>query len=187
MILQELIRNIVLYKGFIQPLLQTVKDNAVYIYTTTSNKFAVSQLLVIKKKARIGEFEAISSYITVFVPLSVITGTPTLPSHHKLIQVDSNRDQIYETRSLSLDSNTTITMLISENVDMTAQTSSLSVPTRTQFISSTLIINETLTTGFFVRHTILYFSHETHEKREYLGEFSLPHEENRFNRLQERR
>ena len=187
MILQELIRNIVLYKGFIQPLIQAVKENAVHIYTSTSNKFAVSQLLAIKKNARVGNYEAVSSYIMVSVPLALTTGTRTIPSRHKLIQTDSNRDQMYETRSSSLDSNTTITMLMSESIDITTQTSLSSIPVRTQFISATLITNETVTTGFFTRHTLLYFSHETHEKREYLGEFSLPHEENRFNSLQERR
>ena len=164
MILQDLIRNIVLYKGFINPFLQSVID---YVLQLKSVSKASHDEGLAFKSVKIDEIQS----------LVRLTGTHTIPGGKVIGLAAEDRAQ---TLYSAANGNVTVTLLVDESLDVSAQTYlQASFAARDSFQSRTIPMGK-VTTGFFIENTYFVLSRETHEKREYLGEFSLSHEENQF-------
>lgn len=173
MILQELIRNIVLYNEFIKPYIRSVKDHVLsfdrFSYRRTLQNFAKHQLYLPQK--------------TAFSSFSAMTGTQNI-STEKCIVSDQIKDIDRDTQR---NSSSIISMLIQKKVVILGKTHFSTECTSLDAVEKQTITVSKTTTGLIIAYTQIFFSRETHEKREYLGEFSLPHEENRFTSLYERR
>jgi len=169
MILQEIIRNIALYNGFILPWIQSVKENlfidknnAVYLEANSSNKVSL-------------------------FPLISITGTHTITGRNINLLHYLEGKEICITKDSASNSNDFISMLVTEKIVGLGKSNFFTHSPSVRFSSDYITAAQITTTGFSIENIQLFFSHETHEKREYLGEFSLPHEENHFNSFIERR
>ena len=169
MILQEVIRNIVLYNAFIKPWLKSVSE------------------YLLAGKSKVALYEANSFNKLLVFPLTTVTGTHTIAYKEIVSQNFFERRNTAMTRDSALNGNGSIGVLMEEDAVGSSKSGLSAESLRINFSASSYPITATATTGFIFENTYLFFSHETHEQREYLGEFSLPHEENLFNSFIERR
>jgi len=171
MILQDLIRNILLYNGVIDPYIQSVKG---YVFSFLASSIRQNNNISSVLRAYNPEERAIC------LPSS-ITGTCTTSYTENVFSVNSQTFYGVHNEIQYRDSSIAIAMPVDENIVNSSKTHS-----RTDSSSLIYTHNQTgtyveSTTGFYTEKPNLFFSHETHEKREYLGEFSLPHEEIQLN------
>jgi len=169
MLLQEIIRNIFLYNGLIEPWIKSVKEDRTL------------------RKKKVVYPEANSSIKVSLVPLISATGTRTITKRniHSLYYFKTEKANMTE-NSASIGNNI-ISMLATENIAELGKNSFSTSVSSINLLNDSYSAMSVTTTGFFIENTQLFFSHETHEKREYLGEFSLLHEENLLNSFIERR
>ncbi|HVA96369.1 MAG TPA: hypothetical protein VND99_01820 [Candidatus Acidoferrales bacterium] len=181
MILQELLRNIVLYKGVVKPLLQTWTDSLRGMYARQKYFASFSKALIDHSEAEIQPFIADWGYYTQphksKFSLSNTTGTHTM----------SYIDLIAKHKSLAGNDFMVVLTdgLVDEGVERTSKTYYQTVATTGKL--SVLISSFTacVTTGHLVEDIYAHLVPETHGKREYLGEFSLTHEETQLLYLKE--
>jgi hypothetical protein len=171
MILQDLIRNIVLYNGVIDPYLQYVKEY-VFSLLNSSNRQNINVADAFRAYSQRNRIVFISSFVT---------GTHTTSYVEKTLLDDSSTIHLEKCITLNYSSNVMLTMPTDKGTVKSNKTQS-------QVNSSSIVYTQNQTgtyvestTGSFNEKPNLFFSHETHEKREYLGEFSLPHEEIQIN------
>src|SRR6266568_2711381 len=185
MILQELLRNIVLYKGVIRPVLQSWKESLVAVYLKPPYLSAYQRTSFSHFEAREDRFRAGANtqnsliYFTFSLPDQ--TGTRTI-SYADLISVNNSAIKREERVSkLALTSNILLTVLTDDLVDECAvrvgKTYLHSLLSSTELLNKSISQSRNVTTGCIYKETYFFLSLETHEKREYLGEFSLTHEE----------
>ncbi len=169
MILQEIIRNIFLYNGLIEPWLQLVKE------------------ALFSQNDGVLSFEANSLNKISLFPRVAQTGTHTITEKKIALSSYFERETFCITKKSASTGNTVISLLATENIVELGRNSFSTNISSMNFLNDSHSVMLTTTTGFFIENTQLFFSHETHEKREYLGEFSLLHEENLMNSFIERR
>ena len=185
MILQELIRNYVLYREVLKPLLVSWKDS---LTTGYYKEFAYNSssglLLALNKAKSLGDGEELGWDISdEYEAKSVtqITGTHTITVQRFLLQheydlVDQNEIRLKRNGA----SNYTHIVLGSTHVQEYVMKSSKTISALSslalKLIPSGSSQGQFFTTGYESKQ-INSFLFETHEKREYLGEFSLTHEE----------
>ncbi|HSX08583.1 MAG TPA: hypothetical protein VLF93_00335 [Candidatus Saccharimonadales bacterium] len=163
MILQELIRNIVMYNGVINPVLQSVKESILSFISAARREQALGVTS-----------QGYSSQKLELYTHELLSGTRTIPNREVII-IDSFREVKKVLLDMpKIDSNTIFSMLMGEEIEEPSKTSSATM-------SVGAVLEDRKTTGFLTEYTLIYFSRETHEGREYLGEFSLSHEENQLN------
>src|ERR1700722_19466733 len=119
MILQELIRNIVLYKGFIQPFIQSVREYLFVAYNTSQSQIVRKRYAlhsVNEQDAALLTYDR-SRFIQKNASFSLesLTGTRTIPKKKLLLGEDFSTIDEFSKRYLATDSNATITMLMSES------------------------------------------------------------------------
>ena len=190
MILQELLRNIVLYRSLINPLLQLVKEN---MFTLWKLPYAPqeSDLKLIKRQTWV-EAKKNGEHISQVSDLSLfnISKTNTIPM--QIYQCVNYKSRIVKEKEQYTATISRFDMFVLGNdrdsewpMESTKTILSINVLCL-NFLSLASGVLSGTTTGLTFEKCILYFSHETHEKREYLGEFSLTHEEIQFNSMKER-
>lgn len=181
MILQELLRSTVLYKGVVRPLVQTWTDSVV-------SRYSKQNLLLPYQTASLSSFddslplkEAVvdetSMMLGMSLSLSEITGTRTISSQ---IAFSNSKQAISNNRDVML-----VCGPINERIAELGKTHYRAYPEYVDLRSgsSSLVVGST--TGYYTEQIYFYLISETHERREYLGEFSLTHEENHLLYLKE--
>jgi len=185
MILQDLLRNIVLYKGVIRPVLQSWKESLVAVYLKPPYLSVYHRTSFPLSEAGEDRFRAGAnsqySFIYSTFSLSELSGTRTI-SYADLISINNSTIKREERASKSaLTSNNLLTVLttglVVEDTVAIGKTHLRSHVSSTGLLSKSLSQSRNATTGYTYRETYFFLSLETHEKREYLGEFSLTHEE----------
>jgi hypothetical protein len=169
MILQEIIRNIVLYNGLVEPWLRLVKET------------------IFSQNDGILPFEANSLNKISLFPRIALTGTHTITEKNVVLSSYFEREIPHVTKISASTGNTFVSLLVTESIVELGRSNFSMNTSNINFLNDSHSVLSTITTGFFIENTQLFFSHETHEKREYLGEFSLPHEEILLNSFIERR
>jgi hypothetical protein len=177
MILQDIIRNVVLYNGVIDPYLKSVKEYVLSLFISSYKQ--PGELL--------SYYHGYSTNKTVFFASDSFTGTLTIPNSERLLLDNFKPVAKSLISTLKVSSNSLMSMLVSESVANSSKTYSVTMSSRINSFTKDVVSGQEITTGSYFEYTSLFFSCETHEKREYLGEFSLPHEENHFNSFIERR
>lgn len=188
MILQELIRNYVLYREVLKPILTSWRDSLAASYYNEINRMPLSELSFSINKAKVlvdggdgeelgwdisDEYEAMS--------INKISGSRTITKHiississfDLLVNVENNYMRALPSKDMCI---VLADDLMSKQAAMTSKTYN-----RDNLLSSNSLLLGTpegisATTGY-ANQQINSFLFETHEKREYLGEFSLTHEE----------
>jgi len=177
MILQELLRNIVLYRGVVKPVLQAWKESLFLRY------IRLTPQLVIKNHIQ----EAVSLEA---VSHAFLTGTLTIPFYIVAVVESIILNQAKQRTISATVGNDKCTVLMGGGVAEKAVTSSITdyfcYSLGMDKFSPVRTIQRDLTTGFIIENLYLYLS-ETHEERELLGGFSLSHEGNPLLYLTERR
>jgi len=174
MFLQELLRNIVTYKGVIKPYIAVWKEALVLRYGTTSTQVVINN-------------KAVTASIVEAISISHITGTLTIPTH---MMSFSRRDLSKEGRTMALVGNNICTVLIKNEVGEYAVSTGKTLSLNNEIFSGEAIVSNdssrNSTIGFTIEKQYLFLLPETHGKRELLGGFSLSHEGNSFLHLSER-
>jgi hypothetical protein len=176
MILQDLLRNIVLYNGIFNPYLQSVKE---YILTFLSLSYKHQEELLLASEADLPHKLSILASLPA-------TGTRTFSERELVISSQIVTENTIEKLHSLESGNQTITVLMNDGIDITGKTHSDNTELGIDISENVTFSSPSITTGSINEYIQLFFSSETHEKREYLGEFSLTHEEIHFNSLMER-
>jgi hypothetical protein len=186
MLLQELIRNFALYKGVMKPFIESWKDSLVTLYTKQNYQYAyqIEEMPIPKSKknrSRLSVYFKNALNISEF-SLSDGTGTLTI-AYVKSTNYDIFwLDGVENGREFAVTGNTVITMLIDgpciDNLVISDKTLLFDTYTGTEYFHLSSLNTYSITTGFTTKNVCSMLISETHERREYLGEFLLPHEEN---------
>jgi hypothetical protein len=185
MILQDLIRNYILYRGVIRPILTAWKDSLTPSpYREIVPSLSPELKLDINKAKELGGGEELGWDISddyEAMSLTKVSGTHTITDH--IVSSMSDSGPFYEAqnkRITALSSKIMHTVLIDSSsincFDGIGQTHVYSLVLDAKTTELSVAKTQCLTTGFESKQ-INSFLFETHEKREYLGEFSLTHEE----------
>ncbi len=182
MLLQELLKNIILYKGIVKPIMQSWSDGLIVEYTNQLYLLGCLSILSSLNEAKMTSgmlgYEAKSLEISFENAIAESTGTRTISDFSTV----SNTSQAGKF-SLGKASfgNSLIAMLsngqIDENAVKTGKTYLQTHPLLVIQLQSDSTKTISTTTGLLSNKLCFFLSRETHEKREYLGEFSLTHEE----------
>lgn len=174
MILQELLRNIVLYRGVFTPLFISWKE---YLLSASLGKYKfledASALQPFTKPFQtlflpIAKNTMSQKNVLSFLKERVETHTITFAKAFSIEYLPS--ETIITAMKLAMDSNSFISVLMGSSDGKYAVTT-----TKTEV--SLFGSSSNITTGFVFEKIGSFLFHETHERREYLGEFSLLHEE----------
>ena len=185
MILQDLIRNYVLYRGVLKPLLVSWKEalSAGYQREIVGGT-SFLPFLALNRRESLGDGEEMGWDISDEYDLSLlakISGTRTITDY---IKHSMRGFEVFYQRGASLGAslsgNSECIVLrgsmIEDNAVSITKTSSQTSISTEDFGDSATSHTINKTTGYD-KQQINSFLFETHEKREYLGEFSLTHEE----------
>lgn len=196
MILQDLIRNIVLYKGIIRPFLQSWKESLLLVTYRVSPSVAPVNTQTRKKRVmqpRVRRVNA-SSHLDKFIYrlTKEITSLNTITAHKIVLSEDFSFSSLnISTEIVTLNSRSFTLLLegndLKEQAIMTSKTVVSATDSAVIFVSEKASNSTCSTTGFDTEKISSFLFHETHERREYLGEFSLPHEEIHLMYRKERR
>ncbi len=185
MILQELIRNFILYRHVVRPILSSWKDSFMSGYYREVTGITSTELALVLNNVRLmsdgeelgwdisDEYEAKS--------VTHISGSRTITNHKRLSMNED--DLFYEADvyfgSASLSKDDYVVLVDTRWYDRPVNSIKTDSATTILYAESiTLGTQKTIvTTTGFANQQINSFLFETHEKREYLGEFSLTHEE----------
>jgi len=185
MILQEFIRNYILYREVLKPILGSWKESLVLSYSKES--FILSSTLfnlALNKGNTLGGGEElgwdISDEYEAMAPTKT-TGTNTITDYKDVLVMISDlfvrQEYFSETALVSKEVVIVLTnSMVNENAVDPGKTSSQTIISDTNFEVLRKSQTRVATTGCESKQ-INSFLFETHEKREYLGEFSLTHEE----------
>jgi len=185
MILQEFIRNYILYREVLKPILGSWKESLVLSYSKES--FILSSTLfnlALNKGNTLGGGEElgwdISDEYEAMAPTKT-TGTNTITDYKDVLVMISDlfvrQEYFSETALVSKEVVIVLTnSTVNENAVDPGKTSSQTIISDTNFEVLRKSQTRVATTGCESKQ-INSFLFETHEKREYLGEFSLTHEE----------
>jgi hypothetical protein len=182
MILQELIRNFILYREVVKPMLSSWRDSLTTGYYKGIAGYSSSELIFALHtiSARDGgeelgwdisdDYEAMS--------LTQISGTRTITDKHIIFQDKAEARTSWHAALLSRKIPSMLTSAGShEKTIDTGKTNSLSYEPSQEIIILATKRVKISTTGSESKQIKSFLITETHEKREYLGEFSLTHEE----------
>jgi len=191
MILQEFIRNFILYREVVRPVLSSWKDSLAGGYykeiagnTSSELVFALHNIMMCGDGEELGwdisdDYEAIS--------LTGVSGTRTITDKHIIIQNRSEAEIFWETASVSKKISIMLTKAeIDEEIEGIGKTNNLTYASSEKNVILGMDKFTTTTTGFESKQIKSFLISETHEKREYLGEFSLTHEETPLFAISER-
>ena len=188
MILQELIRNIVVYKGVIKPVLLLWKESLLVRYNSLAQsgfyKKGASEFTKTKMVAP-------NMSILKIISLSNITGTRTIPLQRKITKDNFSlllSKRIFKSALTgSSVSSVLIDTRMDEDIAATSKTIFQSQIARLSFLPQVSKQKSISTTGFTIETTYYFSFRKTHEERELLGGFSLTHERNQLMSTLERR
>jgi hypothetical protein len=186
MILQELLRNYIVYREVLKPLFESWKESfAVGQYKEVTGYSSSELNLALNKAKTLRDGEEFGWDISDEEDarsLSHITGTRTIASGNAVVWRDS--DVFYEEGSskiLASAGRDAYVVLrydqVSEYAVEIGKTYTHHFFLGTEFLMQNASKISGTTTGYESKQINFILSRETHEKREYLGEFSLTHEE----------
>jgi hypothetical protein len=174
MILQDLIRNVFLYKGVIKPFLKSWKENLIAPSSASlslfENNLASFGILKTFQGPFPSRIEAAIAKKAVSAEFNSRLGTHTIVITKAISLQYLSSEIVIRIMEVVTNGSTIITMLMNDEVHK-------QVVTATKTMTEQLTKDKNLTTGFANLTISSFLFHETHEKREYLGEFSLHHEE----------
>lgn len=185
MFLQDLIRNVVIYKGVMRPFIESWREHLMTAYMKQNPHYAyqISDFPLPKPKKQKPRF---SLYCNTDLKLSKVSlfeqsGTRTITNMRLLANDNFNIYQGKASHRYNATSNNIITVLTDavydEDIVLSNKTEHIYAQTTTDFVILSSLHTYSATTGFTRKNINTFLSLETHEKREYLGEFSLTHEE----------
>jgi hypothetical protein len=186
MILQELIRNFILYREVVRPMLASWKDSFAAGYYREIASISSHELnMAINKVKALGDGEELGWDISdeyEATSVSQISGTRTItdslthPTYH--FAIFNEAKMTFGSASVSKE---IYIVLTSERLGNQAVKSGKTFTgeyiSNSNVISLATLQNIYATTGYANQQINSILISETHEKREYLGEFSLTHEE----------
>jgi hypothetical protein len=186
MILQELLRNYILYREVLRPLIKSWSASLTTVYPRhlsliTSQKASVASNLNLNVSDQASETRFNTS-ISESISLTKMTGTHTITSHEEYVMTEY--ELLYKLKNKNISALTGNRVHIVLRNDSSSELAAKTRKTRSQSLLSSIDnlnqkISKTVsaTTGYESKQLNTFLSLETHEKREYLGEFSLTHEE----------
>lgn len=182
MILQELIRNFILYREVVKPMVFSWKDSFTTKYQREiagNQSFElISALQTIKARGGGEELGWDISDDYERMAVAKTAGTHTITDKHRVLYNKSEAGVFWETASISKK----MSILLRDN-RMSEKAAKIGKMIQATFVSTGHVVIlatkelTSTTTGFESKQIKSLLITEIHEKREYLGEFSLPHEE----------
>ena len=191
MILQELIRNFILYREVVKPMFVSWKDSFAASYSKEIAGDSSSELIFALQSIKGGgdgeelgwdisdEYEEMS--------LTQVSGTRTITDKHIIHQKMPEPENFNRTASVSRKISIVLKVpKASENIVDIVKTRIFTVTSSANKVILGTEEKTNATTGFESKQIKSFLISETHEKREYLGEFSLTHEETQLFAFSER-
>jgi hypothetical protein len=181
MILQELLKNIVFYKDLIKPILRTWTESLYASYSKSKYRYLHQNAKLNLPEPERASNKAVSGKEMVDSACSLMnsemTGTLTMSYFDATNQNEITIGNI----AVSM----LVQAMIYEYAVKSGKTRSRMCIANNKVISNTTVKTLESTTGYTKKEVNPFLITKTHEEREYLGEFSLTHEEVRLSKLKE--